>query len=184
MFDRMNEKDISLVLILHDFLCLEKTGRRSGRHRQAPPTHSFYSSAPAKAASGLRSGLVGPDRFQDGALPGTYFGPNDQCAESIEIQFQIGTDDELGIHVPVGSSLLQAAELSGAVKPNRDFCFEGSCELCQLEVKDGAQELGPKAQHGVQELVRSCLTAVPRRQNGLVHVKVLSEESVWAEGVL
>jgi len=85
-------------------------------------------------------------RFQDGALPGTYFGPNDQCAESIEIQFQIGTDDQLveitfpvesfstssivtylctcicwsqGIHVPVGSSLLQAAELSGAVKPNR-----------------------------------------------------------------
>ncbi len=34
-------------------------------------------------------------RFQDGALPGTYFGPNDQCAESIEIQFQIGTDDQL-----------------------------------------------------------------------------------------
>lgn len=66
----------------------------------------------------------------------------------------------------------------------RDFCFEGSCELCQLEVKDGAQELGPKAQHGVQELVRSCLTAVPHRQDGLLHVKVLSEESVWAEGVL
>ncbi len=37
---------------------------------------------------------------------------------------------------------------------------------------------------GVQELVRSCLTAVPHRQNGLLHVKVLSEESVWAEGVL
>ncbi|KAL0023329.1 hypothetical protein WJX77_007937 [Trebouxia sp. C0004] len=151
---------------------------------KARPTHGVLPSASTNVASGLKSGLVGPERFQDGALPGTYFGPNDQCADSIEIQFQIGPDVQLGIHVPVGSSLLQAAELSGAVKLNRDFCFEGSCELCQLEVKDGAQELGPKARHGLQELVRSCLTAVPHRQNGLLQVKVLSEESMWAEGVL
>lgn len=32
----------------------------------------------------------------------------------------------------------------------RDFCFEGSCELCQLEVQGGALELGPKAQLGRQ----------------------------------
>ena len=37
---------------------------------------------------------------------------------------------------------------------------------------------------GNQELVRGCITAVPCRQKGDVHVKVLSEESVWGEGVL
>ena len=30
----------------------------------------------------------------------------------------------------------------------RDFCFEGTCELCQVEVTGGAKELGSKAQPG------------------------------------
>lgn len=34
----------------------------------------------------------------------------------------------------------------------RDFCFEGSCELCQFEVEAGAQELGSKAQPGMLQL--------------------------------
>lgn len=95
----------------------------------------------------------------------------------------------------------------------RDFCFEGSCELCQCEVEAGAQELGSKAQSGMlhpcksvcglgewdttihveyqneydagnQDLVRGCLTPIPSRQSGTLHVKVLSEEDVWAQGVL
>lgn len=94
----------------------------------------------------------------------------------------------------------------------RDFCFEGSCELCQCEVEAGAQELGSKAQRGMlhpcksgcgmgqgdttyvehqngydagnQELVRGCLTPIPSRQSGTLCVKVLSEEDVWAQGVL
>lgn len=36
----------------------------------------------------------------------------------------------------------------------RDFCFEGSCELCQFEVVAGAQELGSKAQPG--NLLQPC----------------------------
>lgn len=76
----------------------------------------------------------------------------------------------------------------------------------------GAQEMGNKAQPGMlrpcclsvqcvsgiqkfsgnqndcnagnQELVRSCLTPIPRRHSGTLHVKVLSEEDVWAQGVL
>ena len=36
----------------------------------------------------------------------------------------------------------------------RDFCFEGSCELCQFEVEAGAQELGNKAQPGMLKLQR------------------------------
>ncbi len=37
---------------------------------------------------------------------------------------------------------------------------------------------------GNQELVRGCLTAVPHRQDRVLDVQVLSEESVWGEGVL
>lgn len=136
------------------------------------------------SASAPKRGVVGPERFQESALPGTYFWSGDQHGKKIEIFFDTGTDDQLSIHVPAGSNLLRAAELAGAIKLNRDFCFEGSCELCQLEVEGGAQELGPKAQPGNQELVRGCITAVPCRQKGDVHVKVLSEESVWGEGVL
>ena len=39
----------------------------------------------------------------------------------------------------------------------RDFCFEGSCELCQLEVEAGAQELGSKAQPGIPSQLASLL---------------------------
>lgn len=95
----------------------------------------------------------------------------------------------------------------------RDFCFEGSCELCQCVVVETAQELGPKAQpgeacclccqcwdspldheadqshncahcSGQQELVRSCLTAVMQHSSGKLHVQVLSEESVWGDMVV
>ncbi|KAL3147662.1 hypothetical protein ABBQ32_002415 [Trebouxia sp. C0010 RCD-2024] len=139
---------------------------------------------PSKSADGPKTGLVGPERFLDSAAPGTYYGSSEHSDEKIEVVFEMDAGRQLTIEAPVGSNLLRAAETAGAIKLNRDFCFEGSCELCQFEVVAGAQELGSKAQPGKQELVRGCLTPIPGRQSGTLHVKVLSEEDVWAQGVL
>ncbi|KAL3130617.1 hypothetical protein ABBQ38_008011 [Trebouxia sp. C0009 RCD-2024] len=139
---------------------------------------------PRKSADGPKTGLVGPARFLDSAAPGTYHDSSEHCDDKIDIVFEMDAGRQLTIQAPVGSNLLRAAEAAEAVKLNRDFCFEGSCELCQFEVEAGAQELGSKAQPGEQELVRGCLTPIPGRQSGTLHVKVLSEEDVWAQGVL
>lgn len=157
--------------------------RLQAPHCRSLPVRSAAGQS-SELADGPKSGLVGPERFLDSAVPGTYYGSTQPSDEKIDVVFEMDAGRQLTIQAYVGSNLLRAAEAADAVRVNRDFCFEGSCELCQFEVEAGAHELGSKAQPGKQELVRGCLTPIPGRQSSTLHVKVLSEEDVWAQGVL
>ncbi|KAL2610443.1 hypothetical protein R1flu_029016 [Riccia fluitans] len=82
-----------------------------------------------------------------------------------------------------GENLLRVAERCGVTVPNAEFCFEGSCCLCEMEVQGGAVEVGYRADTSGADLIRSCICPVPKGRK-IVDVNVLSEDNVWGEGVL
>ncbi|OAE29243.1 hypothetical protein AXG93_3825s1130 [Marchantia polymorpha subsp. ruderalis] len=65
----------------------------------------------------------------------------------------------------------------------QEFCFEGSCCHCEMEIPGGAAEVGYRADASGADLIRSCICPVPKGRK-VVEVNVLSEDDVWGEGVL
>lgn len=64
----------------------------------------------------------------------------------------------------------------------RDFCLEGTCELCLME-GEGLKETSWKASQTGKDVVRTCLTPFPEGESS-IKVKVLTDEEIWNEGVL
>jgi len=129
-----------------------------------------------------KSGAVGEERFKQHAEPGTYWGAEQTSGERCSVVFSIGTA-EVTVDAGVGENLLRVAERSGVLIPNTDFCYEGTCCHCEVEVEGGAAEVGYRADPTAGDLVRSCICPVPAR-NGPLRVRVLSEADAWEDGVL
>eukprot|EP00271_Cylindrocystis_brebissonii_P018537 TRINITY_DN52_c0_g2_i1.p1 TRINITY_DN52_c0_g2~~TRINITY_DN52_c0_g2_i1.p1 ORF type:complete len:213 (+),score=27.64 TRINITY_DN52_c0_g2_i1:185-823(+) len=126
-------------------------------------------------------GAVGEDRFREGAASGTYWGKESSTSEEVTLVFQAGDGrDEVTTTAFVGENLLRVAERCGVMVPTTDFCYEGTCCQCEMEVKGGAPEVGYRADPSAGDLVRSCICMVPSR-TGPVEVSVMSEEGAWAD---
>ncbi|CAI5527641.1 unnamed protein product [Closterium sp. Naga37s-1] len=129
-----------------------------------------------------KAGAVGVKRLQEGAAPGTYFGPKIDNGKPITVEFDLGSDT-ITVESREGENLLHLAERCGAMKASEEFCFEGTCCHCEMEVEGGASEAGYRAMGG-SDLIRSCICPVPGRNGGTLKVRILSEEDVWGDGVL
>lgn len=115
--------------------------------------------------SSPRVGLVGKERFQEGALPGTYWKTNSESelGEEMLLTFNKGSK-KVKISARSGENLLQVAERCGVMIPDTDFCFQGSCYDCEMEVVGGAQEVGGQ---GSSDIIRSCLCPVPKGRTSI-----------------
>eukprot|EP00898_Chlorokybus_atmophyticus_P002959 jgi/Chlat1/3664/Chrsp24S00801 len=131
--------------------------------------------------SSPKTGAVGIERHKEKAEPGTYWGEQGAGGDVVSVTFDNGAD-QVQITAEVGENLLRVAERAGVFYANDDFCFEGSCNLCEMEVEGGAQEVGYRAM-GTNELVRSCLCPVPRDRQK-VQVNLINNEDVWGEDVV
>ncbi|XP_024542693.1 uncharacterized protein LOC112350556 [Selaginella moellendorffii] len=133
----------------------------------------------------LKRGTVGEERFKESAVPGTYYwsGASDKSAEKVEVRFNTGSGDNVTVTANSGENLLKVAERCGVLVPNDDFCFEGTCCHCELDVVGGAQEAGYRAEANRGNLVRSCICPVPSGRS-TVEVNVISDEEVWGDSVV
>ncbi|CAI5946620.1 unnamed protein product [Closterium sp. NIES-65] len=129
-----------------------------------------------------KAGAVGVKRLQEGAAPGTYYGPKIENGNPITVEFDLGSET-ITVESREGENLLHLAERCGAMKPSEEFCFEGTCCHCEMEVEGGASEAGYRAMGG-SDLIRSCICPVPGRNGGTLKVRILSEEDAWGDGVL
>lgn len=140
-------------------------------------------SAAADVFTSPKRGAVGEERLKQGAVAGTYWGPD--AAEGtgeVLLHFDTGSR-QITASARVGENILRAAERAGAMVPDLDFCFEGTCCHCEMEVAGGAPEVGYRADPSTGDLVRSCICPVPAGRREL-RVRILSEEDAWGDGVL
>eukprot|EP00897_Mesotaenium_endlicherianum_P010755 jgi/Mesen1/9708/ME000069S09112 len=102
--------------------------------------------------------------------------------DEVTVKFDVGGSivEERAL---AGENILRVAERCGVIVPDLDFCYEGTCCHCEIEVKGGAPEVGYRAEPQGGDLVRSCICPVPAGRD-TVQVKVLSEEDAWGDGVL
>ncbi|CAM6038321.1 unnamed protein product [Sphagnum compactum] len=131
----------------------------------------------------LKRGAVGPQRFKESAVPGTYWGDDSaNSGEQVSVNFSTGSDT-VTVQCRVGENLLKVAEKCGVMVVNNDFCFEGSCYHCEMEVVGGAKEIGYRAEDTAGFLVRSCICPVPAgRMN--VEVNIINAEDGWGDSVV
>lgn len=110
---------------------------------------------PGERLQGARA--VGVERFSN--LPGTYHGPAPgPGAEEVTLLVPGGKPP---VRALAGENLLRALEAAGHMHTT-DFCFEGTCRLCECAVKGGASEApvrGDCLEHA--DVVRACFAAVP-----------------------
>lgn len=142
----------------------------------------IHCSVSRRFGSSPKTGSVGSERLKEGALPGTYWSDNAELGEEVRVAFNKGSETVTAM-ARVGENLLKVSERCGVMIPNPDFCFEGSCCHCEMEVAGGALEVGSSAGQKVDELVRSCICPVPSREGG-VEVNLINEEDVWGERVV
>ncbi|CAM6091244.1 unnamed protein product [Calypogeia fissa] len=138
--------------------------------------------ASSERFSSPKTGSVGADRFKDGAVPGTYWNDSLDFGEEVSVTFNTGSKN-VTVNCRTGDNLLKVAESGGVMIPTRDFCFEGSCYHCEMEVEGGAMEVGFSADPRGSDLIRSCLCPVPRGRQAVV-VNVVSDDDVWGAGVV
>lgn len=131
---------------------------------------------------GPKSGAVGSQRFKESAAPGTYWSETAEFGEEVRISFNKGSE-MVACTARVGENLLRVAERCQVMTPNSDFCFEGSCCHCEMEVVGGAKEVGGCAATKVDELIRSCICPVPVA-SGTIQVNLVNEDDVWGEQVV
>ncbi|GAQ88662.1 hypothetical protein KFL_004500020 [Klebsormidium nitens] len=129
-----------------------------------------------------KTGAVGVERFKLDAVPGTYWGASQAVEERVTLWLDTGTE-VVQASAQVGENLLRVAEAAGAMVPDEDFCFEGTCSNCEMEVEGGAQEVGYRAEPGSLDVVRACLCPVPGGQPERT-IKMLNEADIWGDGVL
>eukprot|EP00250_Pteridium_aquilinum_P004223 c14449_g1_i1 orf=647-1174(-) len=146
------------------------------------PCTLIHCSVSSRFAGSPKTGTVGTERLKEGALPGTYWSSNAELGEEIRVAFNKGSETVTAV-ARVGENLLRVAERCEVMIPNQDFCFEGSCCHCEMEVVGGASEVGPNGSQKLDELVRSCICPVPFK-NGGVQVNLINEDDVWGERVL
>lgn len=117
------------------------------------------------AVSSPKVGLVGKERFQEGALPGTYGKTisESELGEEVLVTFNKGSK-KVKVSARSGENLLQVAERCEVMIPDTNFCFQGSCYDCEMEVVGGAQEVGGQ---GSSEIIRSCLCPVPKGRTSI-----------------
>lgn len=115
--------------------------------------------------SSPRVGFVGKDRFEEGSLPGSYGKtiPESELGEEVLLTFNKGSR-KVKVSARSGENLLQVAERCGVMIPDMDFCFQGSCSDCEMEVVGGAQEVGGQ---GSSDIIRSCLCPVPKGRTSI-----------------
>lgn len=142
----------------------------------------IHCSVSRRFGSSPKTGTVGSERLKEGALPGTYWSDNAESGEEVRVAFNKGSET-VNAMARVGENLLKVAERCGVMIPSPDFCFEGSCCHCEMEVTGGALEVGSSAGQKVDELVRSCICPVPSRKGG-VKVNLINEEDVWGDRVV
>eukprot|EP00270_Netrium_digitus_P021389 TRINITY_DN9130_c0_g1_i1.p1 TRINITY_DN9130_c0_g1~~TRINITY_DN9130_c0_g1_i1.p1 ORF type:complete len:203 (-),score=24.13 TRINITY_DN9130_c0_g1_i1:109-687(-) len=139
--------------------------------------------SPETTFSSPKTGAVGEARFKDHSASGTYWGPKIEGGQSVTVRFDLGTE-VIEEQAHVGENMLRVAERCGAMLPNQDFCYEGTCCHCEMDVEGGATEVGYRANASGEDLIRSCICPVPVRQQEQVVVRILSEEDAWGSGVL
>lgn len=133
--------------------------------------------ASAEKFSSPKMGALGESRFRENASPGTYWGESQEGGQGVTVVFDTG-DDKVEVTAKAGENLLRVAEKCGVLVPTTDFCYEGTCCHCEMEVEGGAPEVGYRANTSSEALVRSCICPVPLRE-GSLRVRILSEESAW-----
>lgn len=153
---------------------------RSAQHSQR--TSALTTCSVLKEFSSPKTGVVGAERFKDSAVPGTYWGQRDDGGEEVVVEFNCGSES-VAVTARAGENLLRLAESCGVMTPNTDFCFEGSCCHCEMEVVGGAREIGYRAEARNAELIRSCICPVPQGRSN-IRVNLINEEDVWGEGVV
>jgi len=98
----------------------------------------------------------------------------------VDVIFHKG-DNDITTNVPAGTNLLTVAEECGAIDVDSEFCLQGSCYKCEVEVQGGALEEGgaPEA----QDVVRACLCTVKEPSNGEeeMHVTTFDDDDgdIW-----
>jgi len=125
----------------------------------------------------IKRGAVGLQRFKESAVPGMYWGDRADLGEEVSVKFTTGSDT-VTVSANAGDNLLKVAEQCGAMAVTDDFCFEGSCCHCEMEVNGGAVEVGYRAEVCGGELVRSCLCPVPRGRR-TVEVNIINSDDGW-----
>ncbi|GMH36711.1 hypothetical protein BSKO_04584 [Bryopsis sp. KO-2023] len=116
------------------------------------------------------------DRNAKGAVRGTYYWKQEDSAQPVTVTFDTASG-EVVAEAREGENVLRVAQKCKAVKDDPDFCYEGTCELCVMEIK-GVAEVGQRRDPKAGEFVRTCITPVPPRD--IVKVKVPSDEDLWS----
>lgn len=147
-----------------------------------PRSSSTQCSVLNRFSSSPKTGTVGSQRLKENAVPGTYWSNNVELGEEITVLFNKGSETVTAV-AKAGENLLKVAERYEVLIPTPDFCFEGSCCHCEMEIVGGAFEVGAHGSQKADELVRSCICPVPSRK-GDVEVNLINEDDVWGERVL
>ncbi|KAG0557667.1 hypothetical protein KC19_11G148000 [Ceratodon purpureus] len=136
----------------------------------------------SESSGSIKRGAIGMQRFKESAIPGMYWGERTNLGEEVSVNFTTGSDT-VTVSANVGDNLLRVAEQCGAMVVTDDFCFEGSCCHCEMEVNGGAAEVGYRAEVKGGELVRSCLCPVPNGRR-TVEVNIINSDDGWDDLML
>eukprot|EP00241_Pyramimonas_parkeae_P009715 CAMPEP_0114234210 /NCGR_PEP_ID=MMETSP0058-20121206/5591_1 /TAXON_ID=36894 /ORGANISM="Pyramimonas parkeae, CCMP726" /LENGTH=143 /DNA_ID=CAMNT_0001345881 /DNA_START=372 /DNA_END=803 /DNA_ORIENTATION=+ len=106
--------------------------------------------------------------------PGTYHSPPLELGCAAEVSVAI-TGLKEDVSAMVGENLLRVLERAGGVPPTLDFCYEGTCRLCECEVQGGLKELAIRSDAEEGDVVRACMACIP---GGRARIEVDPVEAV------